>query len=235
MPDKHPLDFLASTLADVEEAEDAITEIVSAAAEAVRTDFGGITVIRGPGEKFETISPTHPAVAEADRLQYELGEGPCLDSAVESNAYFSTYLPKDSRWPRWGARVSEDLGFYSVLSCEIHGRGKRIGALNLYGDAGTEFLDEDFELTKTFAHQASLVMGFVVHEAELLEAMDDTILLGQAQGILMRRLDVGVRTASAVLHRYASITGADLQDVAEQVVQLRDLPGDAAAGELTGS
>ncbi len=233
MADKHPLDFLASALADVEVAEEAITEIVSAATDAVRTDFGGITLIRDHGDKFETISPTHPAVVEADRLQYDLDEGPCVDSAVEASAFFSTYLPKDSRWPKWGARVSEELGFYSVLSCEIHGRGKRIGALNLYGDAGTEFIDEDFELTKAFAHQASLVMGFVVHESELLQAMDDTMLLGQAQGILMRRLDIGVRTASAVLHRYASITEADVQDVAEQIVKIRDLPDDPAASELT--
>jgi GAF domain-containing protein len=233
MSEKHPLDFLASTLADVTETEEAITKIVSVATEAVRTDFGGITLIRDPGERFETISPTHPAVIEADRLQYVLGEGPCVDSALESRAFFATYLPKDPRWPTWGPRVSEELGFFSILSCEIHGRGKRIGALNLYGDPGTEFLEDDFELTKTFAHQASLVMGFVVHEAELLQAMDANILLGQAQGILMQRFNIGSRTASALLHRYASSSETNLQELAEKVVQTRHLP-DHPADEATG-
>ena len=225
---KHPLDFLTATLADVTETEDAIDKIVSAAAEAVRTDFGGIIVIRG--DKFETVSPTHASVTQADRLQIELGEGPCIDSALESGAYSSSYLPRDPRWPKWGPRVSEELGFYSILSCEIHGRGTRIGALNLYGDASTDFVDDDFEMTKTFAHQASVIMGFTLHEEELLRAVDDQLLLGQAQGILMQRFQIGSRTASALLNRYALNSGSDLQEVARHVVQTRDLPDDESFG-----
>jgi GAF domain-containing protein len=225
MPDKHPLDALASTLADIGETDDAINKIVAIAVETVGTNFGGITLIHEHGARFETVGQTHPSVADADRLQYELREGPCVDAALESTSFASTNLATDPRWPTWGPAVSA-LGFHSILSSEIHGRGKRIGALNLYGAPDTDFTEDDFELAQGFAHQASVVLSFALHEDELLQAIDTHVVIGQAEGILMQRFKIGPRTASVLLRRYALNTGATLRGLAEYVVQTRDLPDD---------
>lgn len=223
MPDKHPLDALASTLADITETDDAIDKIVSVAVETVGTAFGGITLIHENGQRFETVGQTHQSVADADRLQYELREGPCVDAALASKSFASANLADDPRWPQWGPAVSA-LGFHSVLSSEIHGRGTRIGALNLYGAPDTDFSEDDFDLAQGFAHQASVVLSFVLHEHELLQAIDTSSVVGQAEGILMQRFKIGPRTASILLRRYALNTGAELRDLAEYVVQTRDLP-----------
>ena len=84
-------------------------------------------------------------MVEADRIQYELRQGPCVDAAAESKIVVSSYLATDERWPEWGPKASA-LGFNSVLSAELHARGRRIGALNLYGTSEATFTPEDIAL-----------------------------------------------------------------------------------------
>jgi GAF domain-containing protein len=223
MTESHPLDFLVSALADVTESEEAIGTIVSVAVEAVGTSFGGITLIHDHGKRFETVGSTDPSVIAADHLQYELGEGPCVAASLEGRSFHSSDLATDPQWPAWGPRVSE-LGFRSVLSTQIHGRGQRIGALNLYGSAEKVFDDNDVRMAGTFAQQAALILGFVLHEAELLEAMESHSIVGQAQGILMQRFQISSATAFALLRRYSMDTNTRVRDLAEYVITTHDLP-----------
>ncbi len=225
MDQRHPLDFLVSAVADVTESEEAVDKIVAVAVETVGTAFGGITLIHDHGRRFETVGSTDPAVDLADRLQYSLREGPCVEASLRSTSFSSSDLATDPRWPVWGPQVSE-LGFRSVLSSEIHGRGHRIGALNLYGDTETTFDDDDIKTAAMFAHQASLVLGFVLHEADLLQAMESRSIVGQAQGILMQRFKIGSATAFALLRRYSMDTNTRVRDLAEYVIETRDLPAD---------
>jgi GAF domain-containing protein len=228
-PPSNPLDFLASTLADVVDAEEAIQTIVSVAAATVGTSFAGITLIHDDGASFETVGATHASVAAADRLQYTLGEGPCVLAARDATSFVSHDLAGDPRWPTWGPAVTA-LGFQSIVSAELHGRGHRIGALNLYGPADTEFTEHDFEMVKQFAHEASAVLAFALQEDHLLRAMEARSVIGQAQGVIMERFKIGATTAFAVLRRYSMDSNTRLRDLAEYVVEMRDLPADEPHG-----
>lgn len=225
----HPLDFLVSALADVTESEEAVNKVVAVAVETVGTTFGGITLIRDDGKRFETVGSTDPSVVAADQLQYDLRQGPCVDASLESKSFASSDLATDPRWPAWGPQVSE-LGFKSVLSSEIHGRGHRIGALNLYGTTESTFDREAIDTAQMFAHQASLILGFVLHESELMQAMETRSIVGQAQGILMQRFKIGSATAFALLRRYSMDTNTRVRDLAEYVIETRDLPADELPG-----
>jgi GAF domain-containing protein len=226
----HPLEFLVSALADVTEAEEAIDKLVAVAVETVGTSFGGITLIHDHGKRFETVGSTAPSVTHADRLQYELREGPCVDASLTSRSFSSSNLADDPRWPTWGPQVSA-LGFHSVLSSEIHGRGRRIGALNLYGATETAFDDQDFETAQMFAHQAALVLGYVLHESELMHALETRTVIGQAQGILMQRFQISSATAFALLRRHSMTTNTRVRDLADYIIETRDLPADGPAAE----
>ena len=46
-------------------------------------------------------------VLHADRLQYEFGEGPCLDAVWTNGVYLVPDLQADGRWPRWAPRAAE--------------------------------------------------------------------------------------------------------------------------------
>ena len=108
----------------------------------------------------------------------------------------------------------------------VASRGRRIGALNLYGDTDTTFDREAIDTAQMFAHQASLILGFVLHESELLHAMEIRSIVGQAQGILMQRFKIGSATAFALLRRYSMDTNTRVRDLAEYVIETRDLPAE---------
>lgn len=49
--------------------------------------------------KIDTRAATDEMVVQADRLQHEIGEGPCLDAIWEEGTIYSPNLAYDERWP----------------------------------------------------------------------------------------------------------------------------------------
>ena len=229
MPIDDPAVFatLAESLADIEGVTETIDEIVNFAVEAIDTTYGGITLVKSGGRSFSTVGATHASVVEADRLQYELREGPCVDAANDSKIVVSSYLATDDRWPVWGPKASA-LGFNSVLSAELHARGRRIGALNLYGIAEETFSPEDIALAALFARQGALALGYARSEEGLREALETRTVIGQAQGVLMERFEIDADRAFATLRRYSQHHNIKLKALCHQLVATRALPPEVA-------
>jgi AmiR/NasT family two-component response regulator len=61
--------------------------------------------------------------------------------------------------------------------------------------------------------------------------MESRSIVGQAQGILMQRFQIGSATAFALLRRYSMDTNTRVRDVAEYVIETRDLPADDPLGD----
>lgn len=234
--EKVAFNHLAAALGEVEGMDETAEQVVAFAVQSLGATHGGITLIGSGARRFETVGATHPDVSEADRVQYELREGPCVDAAVDSRLVISSDLENDARWPRWGPAAAA-LGFHSILSVELHGRGHRIGALNLYGKRGREFTVEDLELARIFAHQSGASLASARSEQGLREALATRTLIGQAQGILMERFDLNAEQAFGVLRRYSQTSNVKLREVVAEFVKTRELPHDpghaAARGELT--
>ena len=91
---------LAVELSVAETVDASIARITAFAAETLGTSHAGATLMRRGGRSFETAGPTDALVARADHMQNELGEGPCIDAAVESRTVVSVDLGRDQRWPR---------------------------------------------------------------------------------------------------------------------------------------
>ncbi|VXB32478.1 GAF and ANTAR domain-containing protein [Aeromicrobium sp. 9AM] len=213
---------LAESLAEADGVPETIEQIVAYAVEAIDTAYGGITLIE-PGGRFTTVGATHGSVAEADHIQYELGEGPCVDAAAESKIVVSSYIATDERWPQWGPKAS-GLGFNSVISAELHARGRRIGALNLYGASEATFTPEDIALAALFARQGALALGYARTEEGLREALETRTVIGQAQGLLMERFGIDADRAFSTLRRYSQHHNIKLKALCHQLVETRALP-----------
>lgn len=216
---------LAESLADIEGVTETVDQIISHAVYNVGAGalFGGITLLSSRGRRFETVGATHATVIEADRLQYELHEGPCFDAATESIIVVSAFLATDTRWPLWGPRASA-IGFNSVLCAELHSRGRRIGALNLYGVEEEAFSREDMALAALFARQGALALGYARGAEGLREALDTRTIIGQAQGILMERFDIDADRAFATLRRYSQHHNIKLGVFCAHLIETRALP-----------
>lgn len=213
---------LAVELSETKTVDQTAAQIVSFAMQTVGTQFAGITMLRGKGQ-FETVGPSAPVVAEADALQYRLGQGPCFDLSVVPRLVSSDDLGADLRWPQWGPAVA-DLGFGSVLSAELHAGGRRIGALNLYGAQIRQFSDQDADTATLFAQHAAAALAAVTLQEGLRNALDTRTLIGQAQGILMERFGVEPDRAFAILRRYSQTNNVKLTAVAHDLVATSELP-----------
>jgi GAF domain-containing protein len=222
-PSDERLIELAHALTDSTSVVDTIDQVVAFAVESTSTHFGGVTLIQTGGRSFETVGATDPLVERADHLQYDLGEGPCIDAALDSKALHSPSLRHDDRWPRWGPAAA-DLGFNSIISAEIHGAGQRIGAINLYGMEQAGFTLDDIDVARLFAAQAGATLWRQRNEASLLQALDTRTMIGQAQGILMERYGLSADEAFSVLRRYSQHSNQRVRDIVARLVTTRDLP-----------
>src|SRR3954451_8400110 len=77
----------------------------------------GISLI-GPKHRITTVAATDEMVEFGDRRQYELGEGPCLDSIHMEQRVYAPHLAEDLRWPRWAAEISRH-GIGSMLCFQL--------------------------------------------------------------------------------------------------------------------
>src|SRR5688500_4644719 len=76
---------------------------------------------------------TDPRVRQADSLQYELDEGPCLAAAAGRELVRIDDLAEDRRWPNWAAAVTP-LGLRAAMSAPMVAGNLSLGAVKVYAD-----------------------------------------------------------------------------------------------------
>ena len=81
------------------------TEIIPGA------DAAGVCVVY----RIDTHATSTDELRQADALQHELDEGPCLDALQREDTVRSNDLSADERWPQWGPRVAEEVGPWQRL------------------------------------------------------------------------------------------------------------------------
>jgi GAF domain-containing protein len=196
--------------------------IVALACETLDCQYAGLSVFRAGGT-FDTLAPTDPLVSEADQLQYQLREGPCVEAAWEETTFLSHDLGADPRWPNWGPKAAA-LGFGSMLAARLSIGDQTIGALNLYSTASRDYTEDDRETAVIFATHATATLVSVRERESLKAAVEGRTVIGQAQGILMQRFDLDPDRAFAVLRRFSQTQNVKLRTVAELVISNGDLP-----------
>lgn len=195
--------------------------VVSKALEVIgEAEHASVTVIRGRG-RFESLGVTSEVARKADEAQYELREGPCVDTAETGEWFRSGDVAHDPRWPMWGPQAAR-LGVGSLLSVRLLADGQPIGALNLYAGVGGAFSDRDtVDLASIYATHAALALAAAHQLSGLETAMSSRHVIGMAQGMLMQRYALSPDGAFALLRRLSSHQNVKLRDLAEHVVQGR--------------
>lgn len=186
-------------------------------------DHASITIIR-PDQELQTIAPSSPIAEELDRIQYDLGEGPCYASSWREQTLLSANLADDTRWPVWGPTASP-LGVSSILATALSTReGSGIGSLNSYWNHPRQLTPSDVAFVGIVARHAVLALSAAWNEDQLNVALDSRKLIGQAEGILMERYDLDEDRAAEALHRYAQDHNTELRDLAIHLIHSGQLP-----------
>lgn len=183
----------------------------------------GASIINARGRR-ESSGATDPAVLRADKLQYELGQGPCLSAWAEQRAIIIQDTREENRWPLWTAAVA-DLPLRSVLSAPLTTDGRRIGAMKIYSPVPMAFDDHSVFLLERLAVPAAVLLGNATDRevrqrlsSQLVEALASRDMVSRAEGVLMERTNL---TAAEALHMMlmASLNGdKPLHEIAREIV-----------------
>lgn len=184
-----------------------------------------------PGAKFASVSllesgtirtaaATDPVAERIDEIQYDCGQGPCVDViAEEPPAYRSGDLRADTRWPLFGPAAAK-LGVRSMLAYQLQRPGGRLlGALNLFSTAVDAFDAEDVHVAGLFATHAAIAIGGELDRTHLQAAVRTRDAIGTAKGILMCRHTLTDDGAFAMLSAASQRSNRKLRDIADWIIQ----------------
>lgn len=213
---------MALRLNDEPSVQETVERVLEYALKAVNCDYAGVIFVTKK-DRVETIAATDPLVAELDKFQVELGEGPDIDVISDVRTTIVSDTGNDERWPKWG-RVAADHGVRSLLAVRLYTSSDTIGTLNLYDADRDHFDHDDQAVAHVLARHAAIALANARNTEHLWQAIDARKLIGQAQGILMERYHLSADQAFAVLLRYSQDKNIKLRKVAERLIDTRDLP-----------
>ncbi|HZK73219.1 MAG TPA: GAF and ANTAR domain-containing protein [Clostridia bacterium] len=164
-----------------------------------------------------------------EQLQFELGEGPCVDACQEDRPVLEPDLasPRVPRWFGFRERAVK-AGVRAIFGFPLEVGAVRLGALNLYCDRPGPLSDDQ--------HADALVMASIVAQSllamqakappgklagELEAGADFHYVVHQASGMVAAQLDVNVGQALIRLRAYAFGHDRPLAEVAKDVVARR--------------
>jgi hypothetical protein len=185
-----------------------------------------------------SLCTTDDVSALIERLQYDLGEGPCVDAYQLGRPVLEPDLA-DPVIPRWLAFTGPAVaaGARAVFGFPLEVGAVRLGALNLYLDhpgplGGEQHADalvmSDVAAEAVLLLQADAPPGLIA--AELEAGADFQYVVHQAAGMVSVQLGVTVGQALVRLRGYAFGNDRPLADVARDVVA-RTLRFDGSSGE----
>ncbi|KDN18164.1 GAF domain-containing protein [Amycolatopsis rifamycinica] len=190
------------------ESVDSVLElIVSLAGTTIPAATGaGVTLVDAEGG-FVTTSASGPLVREADTLQYDLGEGPCMTALAAGSPQRVDDITTERRWTGWCAAVAGS-GLRSVITAPMVTEEGCHGAIKIYATTPGAFGPSDERTLETFADRAAvLVANARAYEraGRFSEQFRDTVrdrdLIAMAKGFLMGR--DGLREDAAFDHLLA--------------------------------
>lgn len=229
---------LTRVLLDAVTVADVLNRLTTVALDLIPGAALASITLRGPDGTFHTPILSDPLAEKLDLIQYETGEGPCVEAAREPGPASALCgdLATSTDWPRFGP-AAEALGMRSVLAVALlpDARPPQItGALNLYSRERDGLTPADRDIALLLATHGSLALATTqalttaeLHAAQLRAAIDSRDIIGQAKGILMHRRGITSDEAFDLLRRTSQSMNIKLTDLARTLAarhQELDLP-----------
>ncbi|MFE0730571.1 GAF and ANTAR domain-containing protein [Streptomyces antibioticus] len=201
-----------------------LERITASATELVEgCDAAGILMLHGT--EVRSLAPTDPLVADSDRLQGEVGEGPCFDAVrhgTDEPVFRIADLTTETRWPAYAPRA-RDLGVGSMMGFLLFTEDEELGALNLYSRRPGAFTAASELAGWLLASHAAVAFSSARTQAQLEQAVATRHVIGEAMGILMGSHQLTEEQAFDVLRRYSQENNLKLRDVARRVCEQGNL------------
>ncbi len=148
------------------ELQSTLDMIVETAARSLPgIDHVGITIASRDGD-METRAGSDPFVWELDRLQYGLGEGPCVHAIGVDPVTTVEWASREQRWPRF-MPLALAKGLRAQMGMRLYTERETLGGLNMYSTSSDTIDTDVVHMAELFAAHASLALGHARREEQL--------------------------------------------------------------------
>jgi GAF domain-containing protein len=214
---------MAGLVLSRETVDTALELVTTLAATATAGTLGAaVTVVDEHGKRSRAAS--NAAVEQADALQYELDEGPCLTAWRTRQLVRIDDTTTDGRWPRWNDAVNP-LGVRSVISAPLLMGEESIGAMKVYCERPLNYGPHDEHVMRLLAGQAAILLANSQSlqtarrlSRQLTEALATRDAIARATGVLLAQGATDEQEAFATLAAAARQADRPVQDVARALV-----------------
>lgn len=172
-----------------------------------------------------TVSGSSETAVALDRIEQDLGFGPCLEAVHTSTTVLLTDTRNDQRWPLY-SRGLEAAGYRSVLGVPVDLGKSASASLNFFAPAAGLFTEEAIQDATVFTHTAgrALRLALRIITAELLAedlkaAMKSRTDIDLACGMIMTQNRCTQEEAYQFLLRASNHRNMKLHTVAEQIIR----------------
>jgi len=212
---------IAARLRDGRTVEQTYDVIVTAAPHVVDgCDRAAIGVL--DDGRFTTAAASDDIMVLIDKLQNDVGEGPCLEASAERAWKLDNDITVASQWPRLAPLVVEHTPVRGMLAVPLVDEGRRDGALNLFADQPHAFTDSSTETAALLAAFATIALSGARQAQradQLQQGLTTNREIGAAVGILMATHGISNDDAFALLSNASQRLNRKLHDIAAGIVR----------------
>jgi ANTAR domain/GAF domain len=189
-------------------------------------EHASMTVVDG-GRPPRTTAQSDELPYQWDQLQYEHGEGPCLEVITTNGIALAQDLRTDTRWPRFARAIVDHTPARSMLSFRLFLTEQNRAALNLYATRPGAFSDQSAATGAMFAAYASMaLLAAARHDKanHLARALETNREIGVAMGIIMASGKLTSQQAFSQLSVASQNLNRKLRDIAADVARTGEVP-----------
>lgn len=202
---------------------DRLEELLMACIEAVGVDGGGMSLASGTGSG-EPMFGSDDTARAMERLQFTLGEGPCVDASVSGSPVLVADLvdPEDGVANRWPVFLTEaaQAGVRAVFAFPIRIGAISLGAVDLYRRTPGPLTGGN--LTRVLSVVDAMALTLLDLDGSLdaevdLEKMHN-LVVHRAAGMMMVQMSSSIEQALMRLRATAYSEGIPIDELANSVV-----------------
>ncbi|HJQ04767.1 MAG TPA: GAF and ANTAR domain-containing protein [Nocardioides sp.] len=190
-----------------------------------------VTLSAGREPRLEAA--TDEIAARVDRMEWECGEGPCVDAILSERFECDPDITQHPAWPNLAARVLRETPVRGMVGYRIVMGGRKVGALNIFSDRKGALTPGDADAGAVLAAFASVAITAASQKAEarsLRDGLASNREIGKAVGLLMATHAIGDEEAFEVLRQASTGLNRRLADIARQIVEDHNTRAGGSAG-----
>jgi len=201
---------------------DELYDAICMAAPRLVTGCDHASLMLRRGGRLVTAACNDEIAELVDRLEREVGAGPCVDAIVDETAQIDADLTQAQVWPQLSAEVVRRTPVRGMAGFRLIIDNRKVGALNLFSDTAGGLTAQSVTEAAVLASFASVALIAASREesaSTLRAGLESNREIGKAIGLLMAFHGVTDDAAFEMLRRTSQEMNIKLSQVAGEIVR----------------